>query len=841
MERWLADSPRLTAVLGPTNTGKTYLAVERMLTYQTGVIGFPLRLLAREVYDRVVRLKGERSVALVTGEEKRIPPEARYWLCTVESMPLDLAPDFLAVDEIQLAADRERGHVFTDRLLHARGARETMFLGAETIRPRLRALVPEADYLARTRFSDLRYLGEKKLSRLPPRSAVIAFSAEGVYRIAETMRATRGGAAVVLGALSPRTRNAQVALYQSGEVDYLVATDAIGMGLNMDLEQIWFSATRKFDGHGPRALGSAELAQIAGRAGRYLCNGGFGTTAGLGPLEPALVEAIENHRFPPARALYWRNSALDFSTLSALIASLEVAAPAPGLIRMSDTDDQRTLLALAADEEIKPIARGRTMVRLLWDVCQIPDFRKTLADAHVRLAREIFLRLAGSGRLANDWAGEQIARLDRTDGDIDTLTARISHIRTWTYIAYRPGWLDDARGWQERTRAIEDRLSDALHDRLTQRFIDRRATLFLRGTGPRGTLTAAVADDGRVMLEDHAIGHLQGFRFVPDGGAEDAASLRQMAGRTLEAEIATRLKALEADDDDAFGLALQERAAPPGSVLWRGASVARLIAGDSLLRPRLQLVCADLLNGTERERLRRRLGTWLERAIAHFTAPLAGLGTEESSAALRGLAFQLGETLGFMRRKQAADQLARLTPKERALLQKRGVRCGRLAVYVAPMLKHQRAAWRALLWSLARGLEAPAVLPPQGRVSLPRDPAIAEEHYLALGFLPLGSRAVRIDIAERLAGQLARRAKAGPFVPDDGVAALAGCKRRDLPALLGALGYQPCPELAAGHYAKHARPKRLPARPAARPRRAEPDPHSPFASLRGLALGAGGD
>ena len=471
---------RVVAVLGPTNTGKTHLAIERMLGHATGMIGFPLRLLARENYDRIVRLRGRGAVALVTGEEKIILANPRYFVCTAESMPLDRPVDFLAIDEIQLAADPERGHVFTARLLHARGLSETMLLGSDTMRALVRRLVPEAEFVERPRFSTLSYVGERKVTRLPPRCAVVAFSVADVFEIAELVRRQRGGTAVVLGALSPRARNAQVGMYQAGEVDYLVATDAIGMGLNMDVDHVAFARLAKFDGKAPRRLSAAEIGQIAGRAGRHMSDGTFGTTADLGPMEPEIVEAVENHRFDPVNGAFWRNSRLDLRSLDRLVASLEQRPPSGLLIRAREADDERALAALRRMPDLAQRARTPDGVRRLWEVCQVPDFRKTMSDQHTRLLAQIYRHLSsGPGRLPEDWVAGHLARMDRGDGDIDTLVARIAHVRTWTYITHRGDWIRDPAHWQDRARTIEDKLSDALHDRLTQRFVDRRAALLV--------------------------------------------------------------------------------------------------------------------------------------------------------------------------------------------------------------------------------------------------------------------------------------------------------------------------------------------------------------------------
>src|SRR5271165_4449641 len=544
----LSSAPRLVAVLGPTNTGKTHLAIDRMLGHRSGMIGFPLRLLARENYDRIAKLKGSRSVALITGEEKILPPNPSYFVCTAESMPLDCQVDFLAVDEIQLCADPERGHVFTARLLHARGLVETMFLGADTIKPLMRRLIRNAEYVSRPRLSTLSYTGHKKVTRLPPRTAVVAFTVADVFSLAELIRRQRGGTAVVLGALSPRARNAQVGMFQAGEVDYLVATDAIGMGLNMDLDHVAFARVGKFDGRGPRRLTAAEIAQIAGRAGRHMSDGTFGTTAEQGPLDGEIVEAVETHRFDPLTRLNWRNTKLHFESIEALLQSLDQRPSLPGLVQARQADDHRALQALARNRDVADLARHRGAVRLLWEVCQIPDFRKVMSDTHTRLLAHIFSHLAGpEERLPTQWIAGQMNNLDRTDGDIDTLMARIAHIRTWTYITHRSDWVEDSVEWQERARSIEDRLSDALHESITQRFVDRRSAFLVRQLASEGELMAAVSKAGEVLVEGAYIGRIEGLRFVPD--SVDGVEVRVLiaaANRVLRGEIAARTRLLAA-------------------------------------------------------------------------------------------------------------------------------------------------------------------------------------------------------------------------------------------------------------------------------------------------------
>jgi ATP-dependent RNA helicase SUPV3L1/SUV3 len=779
------------AVLGPTNTGKTHLAIERMLGHRSGMIGFPLRLLARENYDRIVRLKGPRAVALVTGEEKILPAHPSYWVCTVEAMPLDRTVEFLAVDEIQVAADPDRGHVFTDRLLHARGLEETMFLGADTIKPLLRKLVPGVEFVGRPRFSKLTYTGPRKLTRLPPRSAVVAFSVQDVYALAEQMRRQRGGTAVVLGALSPRTRNAQVAMYQAGEVDYLVATDAIGMGLNMDVSHVAFSSLVKFDGWAPRRLQPAELAQIAGRAGRYMSDGTFGVTGNLSGLEPELVSAIEEHRFDALKHIYWRNVDLDFRSLDALQRSLEAPPPYAILRRAREAEDMQALAALSRDPEVAPLAKSPAAIRLLWEVCQIPDFRKIMSDAHARLVKRIFLYLiSAEARLPEDWVADQLAALDRPDGDIDTLVQRIAFVRTWTFISHRPDWLGNAAHWQERARAIEDRLSDALHERLTQRFVDRRAATLQRRLRDGTELLGAVTRAGAVLVEGETVGRLEGFRFSPleTGSPDEAKALMSAALRALRTEIPARVRRCLEDADTAFALG------PDGRIAWHEAPVAYLQAGEHPLSPRLLLLPSDLLEPAQREALRRHLAAWLERRIRAGLAPLFALEAAPLEGAARGLAFQLKESLGVLPRRVVAGQLAALDKRARMALQRLGVRLGADAVYFPALLKPAAIALKTLLWAIHHDMVDLVSPPPPGRLALHLDPAVPEGFYAAIGYRVLGSLAVRADRLDRLALEAHRLVQQGPFPVTPKLLSLVGCRAEELTPVLAALGYRPVPE-----------------------------------------------
>src|ERR1700690_4188382 len=536
----------VTAVLGPTNTGKTHLAIERILGHSSGMIGLPLRLLAREVYNRAVERVGAEAVARITGKKKTKPPTPRFWVATIEAMPRDLDVAFLAIDEIQLAADFERGHVFTDRMLHRRGREETLVLGAATMRPIIERLLPGVSIVSRPRLSQLTFAGEKKLTRLPARSAIVAFSAVEVYAIAELIRRQRGGAAVVLGALSPRTRNAQVALYQSGDVDYLVATDAIGMGLNLDVDHVAFASDRKFDGYQFRKLNPAELAQIAGRAGRATRDGTFGTTGRCDPFEPELVQALESHSFEPIRMLQWRNSDLDFSSIGALQASLAATPTEQGLTRAPPAEDILVLEHAARDDEVKLLAKKRAAVQRLWEACQVPDYRKIAPATHAELVVTLYGFLMREGNIPIDWFAQQVAQADRTDGGIDTLSNRIAHVRTWTFIANRPDWLADPEHWQDVARAVEDKLSDALHERLTERFIDRRTSVLMRRLRENAQLEPEMSKTGEVVVEGHAIGRLDGFVFVPEAssGGSEAKALANAAQKALAGEIAKRASRL---------------------------------------------------------------------------------------------------------------------------------------------------------------------------------------------------------------------------------------------------------------------------------------------------------
>ncbi|WP_436639573.1 helicase-related protein [Microbaculum sp. FT89] len=803
-----ARSRAVTAILGPTNTGKTHLAIERMLGHESGVIGLPLRLLAREVYNRVVDRVGAEAVALVTGEEKIKPENPKYWVCTVEAMPRDLDVAFVAIDEVQLAADLDRGHVFTDRILRRRGREETLLLGAATMRPILTRMMPNLNVITRPRLSHLAYSGQKKITRLPRRSAIVAFSADDVYAIAELVRRQRGGAAVVLGALSPRTRNAQVGLYQNGDVDFLVATDAIGMGLNLDVDHVAFAARRKFDGWQFRDLNPAEMGQVAGRAGRHMRDGTFGVTGRVDPLEDELVARLESHDFEPVRILQWRNTHLDFTSMESLHASLAATPREDTLTRAPASDDVLALEAVTRDLEIADIARGRDAVELLWDVCQVPDYRKIAPANHAELVATLYSQLMRYGRIDDDWFARQIGQCDRDDGDIDTLSNRIAHIRTWTFVANRPEWLGDPAHWQERARAVEDRLSDALHERLAQRFVDRRTSVLARSLRENPAMEAEIDASGDVTVEGHHVGRLEGLRFTPDPEA-DGQHLKAIAAaarRTLTGELTTRAERLAKDADEVIQLSLD------GTFTWRGATIGRVEKGDSVLNPRVVLLADEHLAGAPRENAEARLAKWIGDRISAHLGPLRALESDEAIAGMaRGVAFQLGEALGVLERPRVADEVKALSQDDRALLRKHGVRFGAHHVYLPVLLKPGPRVLAAQLWALHHGgLHQPgfddiAALAQSGRMSVAVTPGTARSLYRAFGFRACGSRAVRIDILERIA-DLIRTALSwrpdGDAAPPPGavdgrtfriseqMTSLAGCAGDDFAEILKALGYR---------------------------------------------------
>ncbi|HKS63596.1 MAG TPA: helicase-related protein, partial [Xanthobacteraceae bacterium] len=798
----------VTAVLGPTNTGKTHLAIERMLAHSSGMIGLPLRLLAREVYNRCVERVGAESVALVTGEEKIKPYNPRFWVSTIEAMPRDLDVAFVAIDEIQLAADLERGHVFTDRMLNRRGRDETLVLGAATMRNMVEKLLPGANILSRPRLSTLNFAGERKLTRLPRRTAIVAFSAAEVYEIAELIRRQRGGAAVVLGSLSPRTRNAQVALYQSGDVDYLVATDAIGMGLNLDVDHVAFAADRKFDGYQFRKLNPSELAQIAGRAGRATRDGTFGTTGRCPSFEPELAQALESHTFDSVKVLQWRNTALDFASVGALAASLAEVPGEQGLTRAPIAEDIQVLEHVSRDEDARALATSRAAIERLWEVCQVPDYRKISPAAHAELAATLYGFLMREGTIPPEWFAGQVAQADRTDGDIDTLANRIAHIRTWTFAANRPDWLADPEHWQGITRGVEDKLSDALHERLAERFVDRRTSVLMRRLRENTMLETEITKSGDVVVEGHPIGRLAGFQFAAESASAgpEGKALRAAAQKALAGEIEARANRLSHATDEQIVLSSD------GSLRWHGEPVGKLTAGDDILRPRVRILSDEHLTGPSRDAVQTRLDLWLKAHMERLLGPLFALSTAEDITGIaRGVAFQLTEALGVLERGRVAEEVKGLDQAARAALRKYGVRFGAYHLYLPNLLKPGPRALATQLWALkeatpdTKGLTDVPHLASSGRTSFPADKEVPKALYRVVGYRVCGERAVRVDILERLA-DLIRPALAwrpgspapkppgavagGGFTVTVNMTSLTGTSGEDFASVLRSLGYR---------------------------------------------------
>lgn len=833
----------ITAVLGPTNTGKTHLALTRMMARASGVIGLPLRLLAREIYDKVVKAKGAGAVALVTGEEKIVPPKARYFVCTVEAMPLDKRFAFLAIDEIQLCADPERGHIFTERLLHARGTEETMFLGSATMAPMIRRLVPEARHDFRERFSELSYAGTKKLAKLPRRSAIVAFSADDVYSIAELIRRQRGGAAVVMGALSPRTRNAQVELYQSGEVDYLIATDAIGMGLNMDVDHVAFASYSKFDGRRRRRLFPHEIGQIAGRAGRFRSDGTFGETADARPLDPEIVEKVENHDFEPIGRLVWRNGELDLSNLEALRNSLSRPTPDPALQRVETASDEQVLEILARDADVRDRVRSPKTLARLWDVCRMPDFRKVTIDEHARLVARVFHYLTSAdGYLPDAWLEAQLERVAKTSGDVDVLSQRLAHVRTWSYAANRPDWTRDGEYWRGRTREVEDQLSDALHERLMGRFIDKRTTSLMKGLREKDVLESGLDQTGEVTVEGHFVGRLKGLTFRPDQSAGPLAqrAVAHAAARAVRPEINRRLGAIVRASDEEMTLT------EDGRITWDGEPVARLAPSADPYAPAVTLIGGELGAGEAQARAERRLERFAAREAQQTLTPLLALkraiaAEGEISGLARGIAYRLVEHSGAVARSAVAADLEQLSVKERRQLRKAGVRIGEHAVFMPALVKPKPARLSALLKAIARGAPDSALVPAAGRMSIPANPEIDPADYAAAGFQPCGEIAVRLDMLERLADLIREQRGAHPrhhFEITHAMTSLLGCSVEEMRTVLKSLGYKrvqkgPDPARAEGEF-WGGRARRARKTPEAAVAPVTPD--NPFAKLAELEL-----
>ena len=804
--------PKVKAILGPTNTGKTYYAMDRMLAHTSGIIGFPLRLLARENYDKAVSKVGKSNVALVTGEEKIIPPYAKYFCCTVESMPLEREFSFLCVDEIQLAADPDRGYIFTDRILHSRGKEETVLLGAETIRPLLQKILPDFIIETRPRLSTLSYIGVKKLTRLKPRSTIVAFSVPEVYKIAELIRTKKGGAAIVMGALSPRTRNSQVDLYQNGQVDYLIATDAIGMGLNMDIDHVAFASDSKFDGSIPRYLTAPEIAQIAGRAGRSSRNGTFGVIDESLKFDEDTIEQIETHSFFPLKNLWWRNTDLNFSSVNKLIKSLDKAPPFNFMRKKVGALDAICFSHLSQLETIKAKIGVKENLTLLWNICQIPDFSNTLSGMHFSLLEKTFELLLSKGKLDNEWIKSQITRLDRYDGEIDTLLNRISNIRTWTFITNRSNWLDETEYWQNQAKTIEDKLSDELHERLTQRFVDKKIVILNKTLKEYHNLEAIVRIDGKVLVEGEEVGTLNGFDFVPTlSNGENAAPILTAARKTLPKEIGRRVKELLMSDNAAF------KFGNDGTILWQNNVVASLVNGENVYSPKININSTELLSDEQIKQIQLRIIEAVEGNIRNILLEAITLKSPSFEKVLKinndqsqneekisetdkasninlsgkslGIAYEVYEGLGSAKTSNLSMSINTLSDNEKTHLAKLGLRLGVETIYLPNLLKPSAINLRALLWSVFHQNFPDYGTPPDGRVSVVMAPGSNYDFYRAIGFVPLGDLALRADIAERLSALIRVEARSGKFRINDAMLSIAGATKIQMEKILYDLNY----------------------------------------------------
>ncbi len=800
------------AILGPTNTGKTYYAMDRMLAHSSGVIGFPLRLLARENYDKAVSQVGISQVALVTGEEKIIPPYAKYFCCTVESMPLNREFSFVCVDEIQLAADPDRGYIFTDRILHSRGLKETVLLGAETIRPLLQKILPDIIIETRPRLSTLSYIGVKKLTRLKPRSTIVAFSVPEVYKIAELIRTKKGGAAIVMGALSPRTRNSQVDLYQNGQVDYLIATDAIGMGLNMDIDHVAFASDSKFDGNIPRYLTPPEIAQIAGRAGRSTRNGTFGVIDESLKFDEETIEQVESHSFFPLKNLWWRNTDLNFSSVNKLVKSLDKAPPFNFMRKKVGALDAICLTHLSQIDTIKAKIENEENLSLLWNICQIPDFSNTLSGMHFNLLEKTFELLLSKGKLDNEWIKSQITRLDRYDGEIDTLLNRIANVRTWTFITNRSNWLDETEYWQDQAKTIEDKLSDELHERLTQRFVDKKIVVLNKTLKEFNNLEAIVRIDGKVFVEGEEVGTLKGFDFIPTlSDGENAAPILSAARKTLPKEISRRVKELLMSDNAAF------KFDNDGNILWQSNIVASLVNGENIYSPKININSSELLSDEQIKQIQLRIIEAVEGNIKSILSEAINLKdpsfqkiekkhfnnnqNEEKSAEEEklpiinlsgkalGIAYEVYEGLGSAKTSSLSMSINTLSDDEKTQLAKLGLRLGIETIYLPNLLKPSAIKLRALLWSVFYQNFPDHGTPPDGRVSVIMQPEANHDFLRAIGFVPLGDLALRADIAERLSALIRLEARSGRFRITDAMLSIAGSTKIQMEKILYELNY----------------------------------------------------
>ena len=779
---------RITAVLGPTNTGKTHLAVETMMEYESGIIGFPLRLLAREIFDKCVNKIGAEKVALITGEEKIIPKLPKYYICTVESMPQDMMVDFIAVDEIQMCVDHERGHIFTDRLLHARGDKLTMFLGSHTMKSLISSLVDGVEFVNKERYSNLTYSGYKKISRLNPKTALIAFSIDEIYAIAELVRRQKGGAAIIMGSLSPKTRNSQVELYQSGDANFLVATDAIGMGINMDINNVSFSSLIKFDGKKNRKLNLSEISQIAGRAGRHINDGTFGVTGECKQLSFDEVEKLEKHELQKIDVLYWRNSEINFDSLDNLVSSLEKNTNNKFLKRINDCEDEKVLKFLIKNNNNLKNKLSKDFVKTLWECCQIPDFSKKAYGNHIEVVKKVFEFLtSNSGKVTNEYMKKQLEYLDRYDGNIDTLVNRISNVRTWSYVANKKNWANNSDYWVERTKYIEDKLSDKLHEELTKSFVDKRISILSRTLKQDVALATEIKNENEVIIDEQYIGRLSGLKLDLDLKSEslktDIKSLRKAARQAIAPELMRRVnriirsEVLRLDNDH--------------KIYWMDSPIAYISKGTNYLNPKLRLIVDEAIDPETKEKLKINLEKKLRTLISSELSDLVNLiKSKFKNNYARALCYQLFEKNGVMKRKTVNEMIKNISKDDRSNLRKAGVKIGRYHIFLPRMLKPSAVNLRVKLWKLYYPEDKKYIIPKSGLNFLKNETIENNKFLLICGFENFNKFYIRVDILERLFLKIIENIKDGIFKIDSNMINLIGCSKENFYKLLELMEYK---------------------------------------------------
>ncbi len=783
------NSKRITAVLGPTNTGKTHLAVETMLKYDTGIIGFPLRLLAREIFDKCVNKVGNERVALITGEEKIIPKVPKYYICTVESMPQDMIVDFVAVDEIQMCTDHERGHIFTDRLLNVRGEKLTMFLGSHTMKPVIKSLIDNVEFVSRERYSKLTYSGYKKISRLNPKSALIAFSVDEVYAIAELVRRQKGGAAIIMGSLSPKTRNAQVELYQSGDANFLVATDAIGMGINMDINNVSFTNLKKFDGKKIRRLNLSEISQIAGRAGRHINDGNFGITGQCQQISSDEIEKLEKHELASIKTLYWRNSNLSFENLNTLTESLEKQTDNELFKRINECEDEKVLKFLIKNEKEISGNISKSFVKILWECCQIPDFSKKAYGNHIEVVKKVFNFLVSkSGKVTNDYMKKQLEYLDRYSGNIDTLSNRLSNVRTWSYVANKKGWTQNNDYWIERTKYIEDKLSDKLHEELTKSFVDKRISVLSRNLKQDITLKTEIKNENEVIIDDQYIGQLKGLKLELDlksGSLKtDIKSLKKAAKQAIAPELTKRINKINESED--FKLDDEHK------IFWMNSPIAYICSGKNYLNPKLELLVDESIDIELKNKLKINLEKKLKKLIISELSDLVNLSTSKfKNNYVRALCYQLFENNGVIKREIIHQTIKNISKEDRTNLRKAGIKIGRYHIFLPKMLKPGAVDLRVKLWKLYFPEDKKYNIPKSGLNFLKNEKEKNNKFLLICGFENFKDFYVRVDILERLFVKIIENTKDGMFRIDSDMINLVGCSKENFFKLLKLMQYVP--------------------------------------------------